>query len=68
MDQVTSRKPLISEAERGLRQEAINYGRGGVRPEGLSASPEAEALFERYIEDERTDEELTQAILNLHRA
>ncbi|MDD2794645.1 antitoxin VbhA family protein [Acidocella sp.] len=68
MDQVVSSKPLISEAERDRRRAAINYGRGSVRLEGFVVSPEAEALNQRYIDGELTREELTQAILRLHRA
>jgi hypothetical protein len=68
VDQVISSTPLISEAERDRRRAAIAYGRGSVRLEGFVVSPEAEALNQRYIDGELTREELTQAILKLHRA
>jgi hypothetical protein len=61
-------KPRISDEERARRKAAIEYGRGSVRLEGFTLSPEAEALNQRYIDGELTREELTQAILALHRA
>ena len=68
MDQGGFDKARITDAERARRQEAICYGRGSVRLEGFVVSPEAEALNQRYIDGELTREQLTQAILDPHRA
>jgi hypothetical protein len=67
MDQLTPVAPLISAKERARREEAVRYGRGTVRLEGFIVSAEAEALNQRYIDGELTSEELTAAILELHR-
>jgi hypothetical protein len=67
MDQVNG-KPLISEAERARRRESVNHARESARVKGFVVSPEAEALNQRYIDGKLTSEELTRAILEIHRA
>ncbi len=67
MDQLTPVAPLISAEERTRRKAAVGYGRGTVRLEGFAVSAEAEALNQRYVDGELTSEELTTAILELHR-
>ncbi len=56
----------ISEEERALRQEAVDYARGSVRLEGFVISDRAEAIHQRYIAGEMTSEERAAAILRLH--
>lgn len=66
MDQGTTDKPRISDAERARRQEAIDFARGSVRLEGFILSPAVEELNRRYIEGEITSEEHSAAIREHH--
>ena len=50
---------VITDEERALRIEAVDYARASVRLEGFVLDDTAEALFARYI-----DGELTRAQLN----
>lgn len=62
MDQVVSTKPVIAEAERARRQEAVDYARTSVRLEGFVLSPEVEELNRRYVAGEITSAEHSEAI------
>lgn len=66
MDQVASSKPLITEAERARRQEAIDEARATVRLEGFVLSPEVEELNRRYVAGEMTGDEHSEAIRRKH--
>jgi hypothetical protein len=59
----TSPKPQdISPEERERRIAEVNYGRGTVRLEGFTLSPESEAIYQLYIDGELTSEEVSAAI------
>jgi len=45
-------KPAISETERKLREQAVNYGRASVGLEGFILSPDDETHAKRFIEGE----------------
>ena len=51
-------KPKISEEERRLRREAVNYGNASVGLEGLKPTPESLALDELYVSGEIDMDEL----------
>ena len=53
---------LNSEKARALRRDAVNFARGSVRLEGFVLSPEAEAIFQRYIVGLLSEDRLTPAI------
>lgn len=58
----------ISEEERQRRIEAAAMGRASVALEGLIVSPEAEALFQKYIDGELTIEECIELLKQRARA
>lgn len=47
----------IDDKERKLRSDAVQYGFASVRMEGLEPGPEAEAIANRFIEGELTQEQ-----------
>ncbi|MTK64796.1 MAG: hypothetical protein F8N15_09830 [Methanobacterium sp.] len=55
--------PRISEEERTLRRQAVDFGRANVRLEGFILDDEAEAIYARYIEGDLDEDGLTAAIL-----
>ncbi len=61
----TPTKQKIDGTERKLRIEAVQYGFGSVRMEGLEPGPEAEAIANRFIEGELSHEEYYAAMKNL---
>lgn len=61
----TPTKQKIDGTERKLRTEAVQYGFGSVRMEGLEPGPEAEAIANRFIEGELSHEEYHAAMMNL---
>lgn len=65
MNQITTRRPKISDAERARRKEAVDFARGSVRFEGFVLDEATEALNARYIDGDLTSEELTAEILKL---
>lgn len=58
----------LNEGERRDRQAAVDQARASVRLSGFILSPEAEALFARYVRGELTSDELTAQALVLGRA
>lgn len=50
-------KPKISEEERARRRAAVDFARGSVRLEGITLSPDIEAINERYINGEISTDE-----------
>jgi antitoxin VbhA-like protein len=58
-------KGKIDEQERALRAEAVEYGFATVRLEGLEPGPEAEALAQRFVNGELSEEEYELAIKEL---
>ncbi len=58
----TTPKDRITAEERARRQEAVDYGRGSVRLEGLTMSEYAEELNRRYVAGEITSAERSTAI------
>ena len=58
----------LNERERQARQDAVDHARASVRLSGFILSPEAEALFARYVRGELTSDELTAQALLLGRA
>lgn len=66
VDQAVSNNPKITEAERARRQEVVDYGRGTVRLEGFTLSPEMEELNRRYAAGEITLAELGETVRRKH--
>lgn len=66
MSLISSKTQTISAEERERRIAQVNYARGSVRLEGFVISPEAEALYQRYIDGELTSTEVTAAIRAMH--
>jgi hypothetical protein len=62
MDQITTEKSTITEAERARRKEAIDFARGSVRLEGFHLGPDVEELNRRYIAGEMSSDEHSAAI------
>lgn len=58
-------KGKIDEQERALRAEAVEYGFATVRLEGLEPGPEAEAIAQRFVSGELSEEEYELAIKEL---
>lgn len=50
-------KPKIAEEERARRRAAVDFARGSVRFEGITLSPDIEAINERYINGEISTDE-----------
>ncbi len=55
--------PVISEQERARREEAVWFARNSVALEGFDLSPEAEAVFARYIRGEINRAQLNAIVL-----
>lgn len=53
----------IAVSERLLRHEAVENALADLRLEGLTPSPEATALLNRYIAGELSEQDLLSAIL-----
>jgi hypothetical protein len=53
--------PAIDQA-RAQREREVENALASVRMEGLEISPEAEALFQQYVDGDLTSEELGQTI------
>ena len=53
----------IAVSESLLRHEAVENALADLRLEGLTPTPEAQVLFERYVKGELTDRDLVSAIL-----
>jgi hypothetical protein len=57
-----SPRPVISDAERARRVEAVNFGRGSVRYEGGILTDEIELINARFVSGELTSEEFVEAV------
>ncbi len=55
--------PIISEQERTRREEAVRFARNSVALEGFHLSPDAEAVFARYICGEINRAQLNAIVL-----
>jgi Antitoxin VbhA len=56
----------MSPEERTRRLQQVENARASVRIEGLEASPDGEAIFQRYVEGQMTLAEMGAALDELH--
>ncbi len=56
-------RPSISDADLARRRDAVRFAIANTRIEGLTVSPEAEALFERWARGEIDDDDLMNQTL-----
>jgi hypothetical protein len=59
--------PSITADEKARRQAAVDYARGSVRLEGLHVTPQARAIYDRYIAGEIDETGMIDEIKALHR-